>query len=229
MIQPVPLVCVGLVSAVLALQVQAGNWPQILGPNRNGTAPDETIGVQWPVGGPSTMWQHKVGNGFAGPAICGRVLVVHHRVGREEVVEGLDRDTGATLWETRFPADYAPSFTADDGPRAVPLIEAKRVFLYGAMGELRCLELRDGQLVWERKTFDEFVPASRRGGEPATGYFGIGSSPIVVGNRIIVNVGGSEKEAGIVVVHEFQTKKTSRRNREEEGQGKGVHVRAAAL
>ena len=49
--------------------------------------------------------------------------------------------SGKALWEARFPTDYAPSYTSDDGPRVVPLIEGERVFLYGAMGELRCLEL----------------------------------------------------------------------------------------
>ena len=187
-----------VVLATLAGNAHGGDWPQILGPNRNGVAPDETINVRWPVAGPPVLWQHEVGSGFAGPSVCGKTVVVYHRLGREEVVEALDRDSGKVSWENRFPADYAPSYTSDDGPRVVPLIDGNRVFLYGAMGELRCLELKSGQLVWERKTFEDFNSTKYRGSEPPEGYFGVGTSPIVVGNRIVVNVGGAEKRAGIV-------------------------------
>lgn len=186
------------VLAALTWQAHAGDWPQILGVNRDGTAPDEEIRVDWAVVGPPAVWKHDVGSGLAGPAVCGETLVIYHRRGREEIAEALHPDTGKVMWQAKFPTDYAPSFTSDDGPRVVPLIDGERVFLFGAMGELRCLELSSGQLVWHRNTFDEFCSDKYRGSEPPEGYFGVGSSPIVVGAKIIVNVGGSEKEAGIV-------------------------------
>ena len=181
-----------------ASHAHAGDWPQVLGPDRNGTAPDETIRVRWGTDSPPTLWQHEVGSGFAGPSVRGKTVVVYHRLGKEEIVEALDRDSGNVLWVVRFPTEYAPSYTDDDGPRVVPLIKGKHVFLYGAMGELRCLKLEDGELVWERKTFEDFNTPKYRGSEPPEGYFGVGTSPIVVGDKIVVNVGGGEKEAGIV-------------------------------
>lgn len=182
----------------LASQVHGGDWPQILGPSRNGTAPDERIHLRWPADGPPTIWQHDVGSGFAGPAVRDKILIVYHRIGPEEVAEALHRDTGNVIWRVRFPTEYAPSFTSDDGPRVVPLIDGDCVYLFGPMGELRCLELGSGRLVWERQTYEEFCSGRYRGGEPPEGYFGVGSSPIVVGPKIIVNVGGGEKGAGIV-------------------------------
>jgi outer membrane protein assembly factor BamB len=80
----------------------------------------------------------------------------------------------------------------------VPIIAGDRVFTYGAMGELRCLELATGKLIWERKTFDEFNSKKPFRGEPPEGYFGIGSSPIIERNKIIVNVGGDTAGAGVV-------------------------------
>lgn len=188
-------------TAIIGSQAHAGDWPQILGPHRNGTAPDERITVHWPADGPPTLWQHDVGSGFAGPAVQATMLIVYHRVGREEIAEALDRETGRSVWQARFPTDYAPSYTSDDGPRAVPLIHGDHVYLHGAMGELRCLDIETGNLVWQRKTFEEFNSARYRGSEPPEGYFGVGSSPIVVGDKIIVNVGGQEKQAGIVAFH----------------------------
>jgi outer membrane protein assembly factor BamB len=187
-----------LLLAAITIEVQAGDWPQILGPSRNGVAVDEEISVRWPPGGPVTLWQQVVGSGFAGAAVSGDTVVVYHRVGREELVDALQRETGRPIWQSRFPADYSPSYSSDDGPRVVPLIHGERVYLHGALGELRCLDQSTGNLLWERKTFEEYGSKKYRGGEPPEGYFGVGSSPIVVGNKLIVNVGGEAKQAGIV-------------------------------
>ncbi len=182
----------------VAAQVRAGDWPQILGPNRNGVSPDEQITTEWPVDGPRTVWSHDVGSGFSGPAVKGDLVVVFHRIGRQETAQALDRETARIMWQVRFPTEYAPSYTDDDGPRVVPLIHGDRVFLCGAVGELRCLDLKTGGLVWTRNTFAEFNSGKYRGGEPPEGYFGVGTSPIVVGDKIVVNVGGDATQAGIV-------------------------------
>jgi outer membrane protein assembly factor BamB len=205
-ISPPRYTLVGLVLIALATSARAGDWPQILGPDRNGSARDEKINVNWPSDGPPVVWEHRVGSGFAGPVVQGSVLIVYHRVGSEEVAEGLDAKTGQVFWEKRFPTDYRPLITPDDGPRAVPLIEDERVFLYGATGDLRCVELRTGKLLWERQTQQDYGLRRTRRGEPPRGYFGIGSSPIVVGDNLVVNVGGSEKQAGIVAFNKLTGK-----------------------
>jgi outer membrane protein assembly factor BamB len=72
----------------------------------------------------------------------------------------------------------------------VPVIHKDRVIVYGAGGDLHCLTLADGKWLWSRAAFKDF-------GAPG-GYFGAGSSPIVVGDRVLVNVGGDRQGAGIV-------------------------------
>ncbi len=177
---------------------RAGDWPQILGPNRNGIAEKENLADRWPDGGLKTSWTHEVGDGFAGPAVADGKLVVFHRVGGSERVEALDARTGKLLWKKDFEASYVPSFISDNGPRCTPLIHKNRVYVYGAMGQLRCLDFATGNEIWHRDTYQDYNSKRPFRGEPPEGYFGIGSTPLAVDDKLIVNVGGDAAEAGIV-------------------------------
>lgn len=175
-------------SAWLA-QTQAGDWPQILGPHRDGRADNETLADSWPASGPKLLWERPVGRGYAGVSIVGERGVLFHRVENEEVVEGFDVKTGISSWKYAMPTSYVSGISPDDGPRCVPIIHGERVIVFGVQGHLACLRA-DGKKVWARDTHAEF-----RAGE---GYFGAGSSPIVEGDKVIVNVGGAKAGAGIV-------------------------------
>ena len=177
---------------------RAGEWPQILGPNRNGVAVGERLADAWPEGGPKTVWSRPVGSGFAGVAVAGGVAVLFHRLGDEEVVEAVDAATGKPRWKSAFPATYVPAVSDDDGPRATPVIAGGRVYAYGAMGNLYCLDLVTGKTVWSRDTYEEFNSKQPFRGEPPEGYFGVASTPIAEGGKLIVNVGGDTRNAGIV-------------------------------
>lgn len=183
---------------LLTISASAGDWPQILGPNRNGIAEKETLADRFPAGGPKVLWSHEVGNGFAGVAVAEGKAVVFHRVGGMERVEALDAATGKPLWKRDFPTTYQPAFVEDNGPRATPLIHKQHIYTYGAMGQLRCLELANGNLVWERDTFEDYNSKRPFRGEPPEGYFGLGSTPLVVEDKLIANVGGDEEGAGLV-------------------------------
>ncbi|MBT6495298.1 MAG: PQQ-like beta-propeller repeat protein [Planctomycetaceae bacterium] len=182
----------------LAVSATAGDWPQILGPTRNGIAVDEKLADKWPADGPKTVWQRKVGTGFSGIVVSDGIAVLFHRVGNNETAEAMNAATGKRLWKTEFPTDYIPSYTSDDGPRATPLIHKGRVYLYGVKGGLYCVDLKSGRKLWQRDTYEDYSSKKATRGEPATGYFGIGTTPIVEGNKLIVNIGGNTKEAGIV-------------------------------
>lgn len=184
---------------VLLLAVAGGgDWPQILGPHRNGIAEDERIVAAFPAKGPPTVWQRDVGSGFAGVAVADRRAVLFHRIAEEDLAECLDAQTGQVIWKVAFPARYVPSYTDDDGPRAVPVIHGGRVFLLSALGLLSAVDLKTGTRLWSRDTFEEYNSKRPLRGEPPEGYFGIGSTPLAVGELLLVNVGGDAKQAGIV-------------------------------
>jgi len=144
------------------------------------------------------MWRRTVGSGFAGVAVSNETAILFHRINDEELVEAMQAASGKVLWKRAFPASYVPSYTEDAGPRAVPIISRDRVYVYGAMGGLRCLDLRTGKVLWERNTYEDFNSKRPFRGEPPEGYFGVGSSPIVEDDKLIVNVGGDADGAGIV-------------------------------
>ena len=186
----------GLAAVVLAALATsaaavAGEWPQILGPDRNGiAAADEILADEWPAEGPYTLWQREVGSGYAGVAVADKKTILFHRVEDKEVVEGLDAATGRTLWTDSYPTSFTPEVGSGDGPLCVPVVHTGRVITFGAQGILTCLDAATGKRIWQRDTHADYGAQ--------TGYFGAGSSPIVVGNLVIVNVGGAKQEAGLV-------------------------------
>jgi outer membrane protein assembly factor BamB len=180
------------IAFVLALlssaAVFAQDWPQILGPGRNGIYTGPEIVPSFPRSGPPLLWKRDVGAGFAGPSVSAGKVVLFHRVNNRETVEAMDAATGKTIWTADYPTSYRDDFGFDEGPRAVPVIAGGRVFTHGADGMLQGLDFALGQRLWmvdTRKVFDA-----------PKGYFGVASSPLVDGNRVLVNVGG--KSGGIV-------------------------------
>ena len=182
--------CLRVSVACLAFQavLAAQDWPQILGPNRNGIYSGPEIVPSFPRSGPPALWKRDVGAGFAGPSVAGDRLILFHRVKNRETVEAMDANTGKTIWTFDYPTSYRDDFGFDEGPRAVPVIAGERVFTHGADGMLHGIELASGKMLWSvdsRKVFDA-----------PKGYFGVASSPVVDGNRVLVNVGGTK--GGIV-------------------------------
>lgn len=192
---------VGLLSSIISIAsggLRAGDWPQILGPNRNGIAVDEKLADKLPSGGPKAIWSRPVGEGFAGVAVASGVVVVFHRQGDDEVVEALDAATGKPKWKAAFPTNFTSTYSSDNGPRCVPLIHGDRVYVFGAGGNLHCVRSTDGTKVWSRAVFRDF--------NAPDGYFGAGSTPIVAAGKLIVNVGG--KGSSGVVAFDLDTGKT---------------------
>ena len=169
---------------LLATGVAHGDdWPQFLGPRRNGVSLETNPIVPWSGDGPKPVWQRDVGAGFAGPAIKGERLLLFHRIGDEERLECFMAATGKPMWTNSGPTRYEDSFRFDEGPRAVPTIDRDHVFALGAEGGLRCVELTTGKTVWMRALLKEY--------EAEKGFFGVASAPLVFSNVVIVNIGGS--------------------------------------
>lgn len=180
--------CVVLAASLASAVGVAGEWPQILGPDRNGIARGETLLAEWPDDGPEVKWTCDLGSGYAGVAVADGKVIAFHRKNDEEIVEALDAKSGKSLWQTSFEANYRGGIDSNTGPRCVPLVHEKQVFAFGADGDLHCVDLATGAKRWSRSLYEDYK-ADR-------GYFGAGSTPIVVDGRLLVNVGG--RGAGLV-------------------------------
>lgn len=165
------------------------DWPQINGPSRNGVASNETLLTKWPAGGLKPIWTHPVGQGFSGPAVFENTVVIFHRPGQANLCEARDAKTGKLKWSKELPSEYQGGGPdGDRGPKCVPLIHDQNVYLLGTGGNLFCLALADGSIVWKTNVQKTYQSPS--------GYFGTGSTPVVVDGKLLVNVGG--KDAAVV-------------------------------
>src|SRR5262245_45944207 len=176
------------IAVAVAIPIGAADWPQFLGPERNGVYRGPALADTWPASGPRVVWRKTVGQGFAGPAVAGKQLILFHRVGNEEVVESLDAATGMPQWRFAYPTKYRDQFGFDEGPRAVPVVTGGVIYTFGAEGQLHALDLAKGTKLWSVDTRQEFMVPQ--------GYFGAAGSPLVEDGRVIANIGGAK--AGIV-------------------------------
>jgi outer membrane protein assembly factor BamB len=166
----------------------AEDWPQFLGPSRNGVYSGGDLAAAWPKSGPAVVWKMDIGAGFAGPVVSQGRLILFHRKGGSEVVEALDAATGREIWKYEYPTKYRDDFGFDEGPRSAPTIAGGRVFTFGAEGMLHCLDFASGKKIWSIDTMAAFqVPK---------GFFGAAGAPLVDGDRVLMNIGGAK--AGIV-------------------------------
>ncbi|GAB6167154.1 hypothetical protein JCM19992_31540 [Thermostilla marina] len=131
------------------------------------------------------LWSRTLtGPGMSGLAAAEGCLVVADKdlTQTHDVWHCLDADTGAELWRVTWPAEGELDFT--NSPRANPVICGNDVYLLGAFGELACVKLESGEVVWRRNIIEDF------GAEPPT--WGTCSTPLVVDDLLIVNPGNTE-------------------------------------
>ncbi len=168
----------------LALAASGSDWPQFLGPDRNGVYNGPAVSIAWTGTGPERLWERKVGQGFAGPAVVGGRVILFHRVENREVIESLDTSTGETKWRYEYATSYRDDFGFDEGPRSVPVVADSIVYSFGAEGVLTAVALETGKLLWSVKTAERFKVRKN--------FFGAAGSPLVLDGRVLLNVGGAE-------------------------------------
>lgn len=187
-----------LASLALCGSAFAGDWPEFMGPQRDQTSAETGLIDTLPRSGPKLVFEKQVGTGYSAPSIRGDVMVVHHRVGEQEIVEACAATTGATIWKHAYPSSFRDPFGYNNGPRCSPLLTADRCYTLGAEGVLVCLDLKDGKVIWYRATLNDF--------EVPEAFFGVGSSPILENGLLIVQVGGQPNSG--VVAFDAETGKT---------------------
>ncbi len=185
------LFSLALLATLSPLKGVAADWPEFLGPNRNNTSPETGLRQSLPDDGVPILWQREVGTGYSAPSIQGTQLILHHRLGNEEIVESFDAATGKPGWKTAYPSNFVDPFGYNNGPRCSPLLTEKTCITFGAEGVLLCLNRTDGAVLWRRDLSRDFdVPEA---------FFGVGSSPVLEDGRLIVILGG-QPNSGVIAV-----------------------------
>ena len=175
------LAAVVLSFAPQALAQTEANWPQWRGPNRDGISKETGLLKQWPTGGPSLVWKATgAGRGYSSFSIANGKLYTMGLRGDREFVIAFDIATGKEAWATA----HGSAFRNDrgDGPRGTPTIDGDRLYALGGNGDLSALDARTGKIIWSKNVLREF------GGQNI--QWGISESPLVLGNKVLVNAGG---------------------------------------
>ncbi len=165
----------------------AGDWPQHRGPRRQGTTVEPGLRESWGPGEPLVAWRRSIGEGYSAVAVAGPRACTMERATGEEWVVCLDAGSGETLWRTAV----GPSRTSDlgdSGPRSTPAIDGELLFTASSAGRMVALSTADGSVVWRR----EFEGEAPR--------FGYSVSPLVDGDLVIFETGGSEESPGIIAL-----------------------------
>lgn len=167
----------------------AADWPQFLGPDRNGIAAETSPASTWPKDGPHVAWTRPVGEGFAGPVVVGGKVILFHRIGDREIVEQWELTNAAPVWKFEYLTAYTDDYGMGNGPRATPTVQDGKIYTFGAEGVLHCLDFKTGRKLWSVDTRKDF--------NSGKGFFGPVCSPLVEGAAVMLNIGGAEG-AGIV-------------------------------
>jgi len=184
--------CTAMMLASLAVSVHADDWPQWLGPNRNGHAGVDAPAVDKLAPEPKVLWRKRIGGGFSSPVVADGKLVLFDENGEEEVAHLLNADTGAEIWKTAIGAVYRDEWGA--GPRSTPIIDGDLVFVQSCKGEFRCLNLTNGVVIWGA-SFEKDFSVKFLGSQANEGTArrrGNNGSAVVDGDAVIVPVGSSD-------------------------------------
>jgi outer membrane protein assembly factor BamB len=159
------------------------DWSAFLGPRRNGISAERGFTFDWPATGPRIVWQAKLGTGYSAPAIARGRLYHFDRYGNEDRLICREAETGKEIWSVASPTGYDDMLGYNNGPRCSPVVDGNRVYTFSAEGRLRCVDATTGKQVWEIDTQNRF--------NVVRNFFGVGSTPLVWGDLVIANIGGS--------------------------------------
>jgi outer membrane protein assembly factor BamB len=181
--------CLALVlsnSTAFAASTESFDWPQWQGPDRNAVSKEHGLLKEWTKDGPPIAWKIKgLGGGYSAPSIAaGRIFGMSTR-GGDEVVWALSETDGKTLWTSRIGTAYRGGGSqGNEGPACSPTVDGDRLYVVGLGGDLACLQVRDGKVVWQKSFTRDFG-----GRVPMWRYT---ESPLIDGDMVICTPGGQD-------------------------------------
>jgi outer membrane protein assembly factor BamB len=165
--------------------LRPGDWPGFRGPNRDSDVRDVRLATDWNTARPRLVWKRRIGPAWSSMAVVGDRLFTQEQVGDSEAVACLDASTGVTAWSHQDAVRHDDA-QSGPGPRATPAFADGRLFALGATGVLNCLDAVSGERRWFR---DLAADAGTK--KPIWGF---SSSPLVVGDLVIVFAGGESEK-----------------------------------
>ncbi len=186
--KPCPWCLVLILHATMAFAdaPRSFDWPQWQGPDRNAISSEHGLLQKWSKEGPPLAWKVKgLGGGYSAPSIAaGRIFGMSNR-GNDEVVWALSEMDGKELWATRLGSALRQRQPqGKEGPACTPTVDGERLYVLGMGGDLACLQVSDGKVLWQRSLTRDL------GGRVPTWSYR--ESPLVDGDKVICTPGGPD-------------------------------------
>ena len=145
---------VALLVSVSIATAYAADWPNYMGPRRDGTSTETGILRTWPKEGPKVLWTVPLGAGFAGPAVSrGKVYLLDRDQKVGDTLRVYDLATGKELWTFAYDAPGSFEFP---GSRTTPTIDGNLVYTAGPLGDLHALDINTHKPVWRKNIWRDF-------------------------------------------------------------------------
>ena len=166
--------------------VNAADWPQWRGPNRDGISAETGWKSTWPAEGPKVVWKGNFGPGCGSFAVVGDQVFTMGNDQDTGFVFCIDAKNGNIVWKHSFPSALEPKMF-EGGQDSTPTVDGNSVFAAGRQGQFFCLNKATGAVVWSKDFVKDFGAT--------VGKWGYSGSPLVLGKMVMIDVGGKGASA----------------------------------
>lgn len=173
-------------------QSKPNGWFQFRGPQRDGISTEKIVKDQWTGNDLEIIWKKDIGSAFSELVVSDGIIYTMTSEKTDsihgfEYIIAFDENTGNELWKSKVDSIYIDVDGWGDGPRSTPIIDDKNIYSFSGHGKLSANLKSNGKLLWQVDFIKEFGSGTPR--------WGFASSPLLVGDILIMEVGGIESRA----------------------------------
>ena len=166
---------------VLLVVISIAQPTQWRGANRDGKFTDTGLLQKWPDGGPQLLMKVEgIGKGYSSVVATDQYLFATGMIDTLDYISCITPE-GKIKWKVPYGRSWTQSFPETRGSATV---EGERVYVISGTGQLVCLNVADGAILWKVNVDKEYKSEWH--------IWGVSESPLIVDDKVICSPGGKE-------------------------------------